>query len=96
VDATGSYLYVANQGSDNIATYSITAGTGFPVVITDSPFGSENQPSFLAADPNGKYLFVGNQTGSAAIQAFGVSSGSLNAIATYSVGNSPTSIAILP
>ncbi len=96
VDATGSYLYVANQGSDNIATYSITAGTGFPVVITDSPFGSENQPSFLAADPNGKYLFVGNQTGSAAIQAFGVSSGSLNSIASYSVGNSPTSIAVLP
>ena len=96
VDPTGSYLYVANQGSDNIATYSITASTGFPVVITDSPFGSEAQPSFLAADPNGKYLFVGNQTGSAGIQAFGVSSGSLNSIATYSVGNSPTSIAVLP
>ena len=95
VDPTGKFLYVANQGSNNISTYSITSGTGFPVVITDSPFGSESQPSFLAADPNGKYLYVGNQTGSAGIQAFGVSSGSLNSIATYSVGNSPTSIAVL-
>jgi 6-phosphogluconolactonase len=95
VDPTGKFLYVANQGSNNISTYSITSGTGFPVVITDSPFGSESQPSFLVADPNGKYLFVGNQTGSAGIQAFGVSSGSLNSIATYSVGNSPTSIAVL-
>jgi len=94
VDPTGNYLYVANQGSSNIATYSITASTGFPVEVTDSPFGAEAHPSFLAIDPNGKYLFVGNQTGSAGIQAFGVSAGSLNSIATYSVGNTATSIAI--
>jgi 6-phosphogluconolactonase len=95
VDPTGKFLYVANQGSNNISTYSITSGTGFPVPVTDSPFGSESQPSFLVADPKGKYLYVGNQTGNAGIQAFGASSGSLNSIATYSVGNTPTSIAIL-
>jgi 6-phosphogluconolactonase (cycloisomerase 2 family) len=95
VDPTGKFLYVANQGSNTISTYSITSGTGFPVPVTDSPFGSESQPSFLVADPNGKYLYVGNQTGNAGIQAFGASSGSLNSIATYSVGNTPMSIAIL-
>jgi 6-phosphogluconolactonase len=95
VDPKGGFLYVANQGSNNIGTYSITSGTGFPVVITDSPFGSEQQPSFLATDPNGKYLYVGNQSGGAGIQAFGVSGGSLNSIATYTVGNTPTSIAVL-
>jgi 6-phosphogluconolactonase len=96
LDSTGSYLYAANQGSNNVATYSITSGTGFPVEVTDSPFATETEPSFLAVDPNSKYLFVGNQTGSAGIQAFGIASGSLNTIATYSVGNTPTSIAILP
>jgi 6-phosphogluconolactonase len=95
VDPTGKFLYVANQGSSNIGTYAITSGTGFPVAITASPFGSETSPSFLAADANGKYLFVGNQGGSAGIQAFGVSSGSLNSIATYPVGNTPKSIAVL-
>lgn len=95
VDPSGNYLYVANQGSNNISTYSITSGTGFPAVITDSPFGSESNPSFLAIDPTGKYLFVGNQAGAAGVQAFGIASGSLNSIATYSVGNSPTSIAVL-
>jgi 6-phosphogluconolactonase (cycloisomerase 2 family) len=95
VDSTGNYLYVANEGSNNIGTYAITSGTGFPVAITDSPFGSEGQPSFLTADPNGKYLYVGNQQGSAGIEAFGVSSGSLNSIATYGVGNTPSSIAVL-
>jgi DNA-binding beta-propeller fold protein YncE len=94
LDPTGSYLYVANQGSNNVATYSIPSG-GFPVVITDSPFASQGQPSFIAADPNGKYIYVGNQGTSAGIQAFGASSGSLNSIATYSVGNTPTSIAVL-
>jgi 6-phosphogluconolactonase (cycloisomerase 2 family) len=95
VDHSGNFLYVANQGSDNISTYSITSGTGFPVAITDSPFASESQPSFLVQDPNGKYLYVGNQTGSSGIQAFGIGNGSLNSIATYNVGNTPTSIAVL-
>jgi 6-phosphogluconolactonase (cycloisomerase 2 family) len=95
LDPKGSYLYVANQGSNNVSTYSITSGTGFPVQVTDSPFGSEAQPSFLAIDPSGKYLYVGNQAASAGVQAFGIASGSLNSIATYSVGNTPTSIAVL-
>lgn len=95
LDAAGAYLYVANQGSNNIGTYSITSATGIPVAVTDSPFGSETQPSTLAIDPNGKYLFVGNQTAGSGIQAFGIASGSLNSIATYSVGNTPTSIAVL-
>jgi 6-phosphogluconolactonase (cycloisomerase 2 family) len=94
VDPTGQFLYVANEGSNNIATYSITAGTGFPAAIQDSPFGSEAEPISLALDPNGKYLYVGNQT-SGGVQAFGNSGGSLNAIATYPLGNGSTSIAIL-
>jgi len=95
VDPTGSYLYIANNGSGNVASYSITSGTGFPVEITDSPFPCESKPIFLAIDPNGKYLYVGNEVSNAGVQGFGVSSGSLNTIATYAVGNTPTSIAIL-
>jgi 6-phosphogluconolactonase len=94
LDPAGQYLYVANQGSNNISSYSITSGTGFPVSITASPFGSEAQPSFLTIDPNGKYLFVGNLASSAGIEAFGLASGSLNTINTYSVGNGATSIAV--
>jgi 6-phosphogluconolactonase len=95
VDPAGQFLYVANQGSNNISSYSITSGTGFPVSITASPFGSEAQPSFLTIDPNGKYLFVGNLASGAGIEAFGIASGSLNTINTYSVGNGATSIAVL-
>jgi len=97
-DPSGKYLYVANQGSNNIAAYTIDS-TGLPAALTTSTttnaFATESSPSFLANDPSGKYLLVGNQGTGAGIQLFGVSNGSLTARSTYSVGNTPSSIAVL-
>ncbi len=97
LDPKGQYLYVANQGSNNVAVYSIS--NGLPTALTTSTsafaFTTESSPSFLVEDPNGNYLFVGNQGSGAGIQAFGVSSGNLNPLITYGVGNTPTSIAVL-
>jgi len=99
LEPKGQFLYVANQASNNIAVYSITAGTGLPVGLTTSTslfaFATEPSPSVLALDPNGNHLYVGNQGSSAGIQSFQVSSGNLNPIFTYKVGNTPSSIAIL-
>jgi 6-phosphogluconolactonase (cycloisomerase 2 family) len=99
LDPKGQYLYVANQTSNNVAVYSIDSTTGLPVALTTSTstfaFATESSPSFLAEDPNGAYLFVGNQGALAGIQAFGLSGGNLNPLFTYGVGNSPTSIAVL-
>jgi 6-phosphogluconolactonase len=99
LDPTGSYLYVANQASNNVAVYSIGSSTGLPVALTTSTstfaFTTEHSPSFLVADPSGKYLYVGNQGSSPGIQAFGLNSGNLNPLHTYGVGNTPTSIAVL-
>jgi len=97
-DPSGKYLYVANQGSNNVAAYSITSA-GLPTALTSSTttnaFGTEASPSFLVADPTGKFLFVGNQGSSAGIQAFSVSNGSLTALSTYGIGNTPSSIVVL-
>jgi 6-phosphogluconolactonase (cycloisomerase 2 family) len=99
LDAKGAFLYVANQGSNNVAVYSISSSTGLPTVLTTSTttgaFFTEGNPSFLAADPTGEYLYVGNQGTSAGIQAFSVSGGNLTDIYTYVVGNTPSSIAVL-
>jgi 6-phosphogluconolactonase len=99
MDSQGQYLYVANQGSSNVAVYSINSSTGLPAALTTSTsayaFATESSPSFLVEDPNGNYLFVGNQAGSAGIQAFGVNSGNLNPLITYGTGNTPSSIAVL-
>jgi 6-phosphogluconolactonase len=99
LDPKGAFLYVANQGSSNVAVYSISSSTGLPAVLTTSAstgaFFTQGSPSFLAADPSGKYLFVGNQGSSAGIESFGVSSGNLTSLFTYSVGSTPSSIAVL-
>jgi 6-phosphogluconolactonase len=99
LDPKGAFLYVANQGSSNVAVYSISSTTGLPTVLTTSTttgaFFTEGSPSFLVADPSGEYLFVGNQGASAGIQAFSVNSGNLTDINTYRVGNTPSSIAVL-
>ena len=99
LDAKGALLYVANQGSNNVAVYSISSTTGLPTVLTTSTttgaFFTEGSPSFLVVDPTANYLFVGNQGGSAGIQAFSVDGGNLTDIYTYRVGNTPTSIAVL-
>jgi 6-phosphogluconolactonase (cycloisomerase 2 family) len=98
LDPKGQFLYVANNGSNNVAVYSIDSSTGLPTALTTSTsafaFTTESSPSFLVEDPNGRYLFVGNQGNGAGIQAFGVNSGNLNPLITYSVGNTPSSIAI--
>src|SRR6202166_2195954 len=96
LDPQGKFLYVANQGSNNVAAYSINATTGLPNILTTTTttgaFGTESNPSFLVADPSGKYLYVGNQGASAGIQSFSVSSGNLTFLSSYGVGNTPTSI----
>jgi len=98
LDPKGKYLYVANNGSNNVAVYSISPSTGLPVALTTSTsafaFATEGSPSFLVEDPNGNYLFVGNQGNGAGVQAFGVNGGNLNPLVTYKVGNTPSSIAV--
>ena len=95
-DPKGAFLYVANQGSSNVAVYSISSGlpTALTTSTTTGAFFTAGNPSYLMADPTGEYLFVGNQGGSAGIQAFSVSGGNLTAIYTYKVGNAPSSIAV--
>jgi 6-phosphogluconolactonase (cycloisomerase 2 family) len=105
LDPAGAFLYVANQTSNNVAAYTIDSTTGLPSILTltntinnttTTAFSTENSPSFLAVDPTGKYLFVGNQGSSAAgIQSLQVNNGNLINVYTYGTGNTPSSIAVL-
>jgi 6-phosphogluconolactonase len=98
-DPNGQYLYVANEGSNNVAAYSIDSSTGLPSALTTSvttnAFATESEPSVIALDPTGEYMFVGNQLSPAGIQVFTVSSGVLTVIKNYPVGNTISSIAVL-
>jgi 6-phosphogluconolactonase (cycloisomerase 2 family) len=89
-------MYVANEASTNLSGYSI--GTdGSLAVLSTSPFATAANPSTLATDSGGKYLFVGNQK-SPVIQSFSIdsSSGTLTSIASYGIPGVPTSIVAQP
>lgn len=96
VDNSGKYLFVANEGSNNLGAYAVGTDGGL-TLLTNSPFGTATEPNFIASDPSGKFLFVGNQS-SPVIQSFSLDTGTgtLTSVATYSVGNTPTSIALTP
>lgn len=99
IDKSQKYLYVANQGNGNLGGYSI--GTdGSLTLISGSPFITGTEPSVLAGDPGGGYLFVGNQSTSSQIQSFSLdgSNGTLTSVAVYPITGTgaPTSIVLTP
>jgi len=96
IDNSGKYLFVANLGSANLAAYGIGSDGGL-TLLTNSPFATGSQPSFITSDSTGKYLFVGNQS-SPAIQSFSLdgSTGTLTSVRSFPVGSTPTSIALTP
>ncbi|HEY6338703.1 MAG TPA: beta-propeller fold lactonase family protein [Candidatus Sulfotelmatobacter sp.] len=100
IDPSGKFLYVANQGSNNsstgnLAAYSIGSNGGL-TILTLSPFSTVKQPTSLAADPNGKYVMVGGQTGSLEVFLLDTGNGTLGEVSTYSPGGFPSSMAVLP
>jgi 6-phosphogluconolactonase len=105
IEPSGKYLYVANQqSSGNVAGYSIGTG-GALSVLTSSPYPTGAQPNYIASDPNGNFLFVGNLS-KPAIESFCLASklscnaspgaGSLTEVEKYPLVGAPTSIVVSP
>lgn len=94
IDKTGAFLYAANQDSSNLTGYLIGKDGGISLMTT-SPFTTGVQPSSLASDPAGKYLFVGNQKSPFTIQSFRLdtSGGALTLVNSYTVPQAAASIA---
>ena len=66
-DPTGHFVYVASQclvgdcSQGSIAAFSVDATTGVLTPVAGSPYGSGGQAAVsVTADPNGKFLYVGN------------------------------------
>jgi 6-phosphogluconolactonase len=59
---SGSALFVANTGSNNISSYAINSDGTITAASTSTPTGKV--PMGLAIDPGGKFLFVANQASS--------------------------------
>jgi 6-phosphogluconolactonase len=99
VDTSGSYVYVANKGSNNISAFSLTAASGKLAVIAGSPFSSGGQLPIALVNENQKlYLAVINSgsngsSGNNDLQIFKFDAtvdGKLDPVATATTGTDPT------
>ena len=80
VTPSGSYLYVANAGSNNVSGYSVNPSTG-SLTSLGAATSVGNTPRSLLMDPLGRYLYALNES-SGTIHAFSIqANGSLSAVA---------------
>jgi 6-phosphogluconolactonase (cycloisomerase 2 family) len=96
MDPLGRFVYVANQGSNNISGFQLSKG-GVLDALANSPFTAGNEPSSVAVDPTGKFTYVVN-TGSGTVSVYVVdaTSGALSPISgsPFATGTQPAAIAI--
>jgi DNA-binding beta-propeller fold protein YncE len=99
LDTTGSYVYVANKGSNNISAFTLTAASGKLTAISGSPFSSGGQlPIALVNDNQKMYVAVINSgsngsTGNSDLQLFKfdtTTDGKLDPVSTATTGTDPT------
>jgi len=91
------YVYVANEGSNDVSAFAVDITTGALTAVPGSPFPAGTDPQAMAL--YGSLLFVAN-AGSDNVSAYTIdmSTGALTALpgSPVAVGKSPTSIVVDP
>jgi 6-phosphogluconolactonase (cycloisomerase 2 family) len=103
IDHGGHFLFVANQGSNDVSVFSIGSSASLTAVGTfqAAPIvaGTSAAPSGVAITPSGAFLYV-SDFGENSVSGFAVnsSSGVLTAVpgSPFAAGSSPTGLAIDP
>jgi 6-phosphogluconolactonase (cycloisomerase 2 family) len=78
VDNTSSFVYSANQGSNDVFAFKAASGAltqvaGSPYLVQPTGSIGTPQPIFLTVDVSNTFLYVAN-FGSSSISAFGIKS----------------------
>lgn len=96
------FVYVANQGSDNVSAYKVGRG-GALTLVPGSPFAAGTQPGSVGVDQSGTFAYVSNQnypSSTGTISAYKINrvSGALTTVAgsPYTEGNGPYAVAVDP
>jgi 6-phosphogluconolactonase len=100
--ASGSYVYVTAYDSTVTPhtgyVFAFTVGSGGVLTpLSGSPFAAGTQPSAIASDSTGKYVYVTDST-RGDVLGYSVASGLLTPLAgsPFPAGNAPTAIVIDP
>jgi 6-phosphogluconolactonase len=100
LDPTGSYVYVANKGSNNISAFTLTAASGKLTAVAGSPLSSGGLlPISMVNDNTKQYVAVINSglntaSGNSDLQLFkfdATTDGKLDPVSTATTGTDPTS-----
>jgi 6-phosphogluconolactonase (cycloisomerase 2 family) len=87
------YLYVANQGSNNVSAYVVNAD-GSLAGVSGSPFAAGNTPVALSVDPSGTFVYVGNFNDNT-LTLFKIgSNGALSSSGTAQTGLNPNAVVV--
>lgn len=73
IDPTGRFYYALETATNQLVFYPMDLDFGIPTTGAGVPVATGTQPTELAMDPSGRYLFVSNQT-SGEISAYRVQS----------------------
>jgi 6-phosphogluconolactonase (cycloisomerase 2 family) len=93
VDPTGSYLYVANEGSNSVSAFDI-GNNGAGTLSAKGPISDHvSNPVAIATHPALQYAYVVN-TGNNSVSVYSISSGTLAYQSQAPTGNNPSSISI--
>lgn len=85
IDPTGRFVYVTNQGSNNVSQYSVAQTTGLLTSI-GSAIASGTTPMFGACDPLGLYYYCPNSgTNTVSQYTINQSTGALSAMSPATV-----------
>lgn len=100
VTPNGKFVVVANQGTGNVAVFSLDQSSGILSPVSGSSFASGSAPGPVAIDPRGNFVFVGD-TAAGNLYAYAIdSTGTLTSLggSPFSLGSGaqPSSIAVDP
>ena len=94
----GTYLYVANAGSDTVAAFAVDTSNGSLTPLSPATFATGKGPSSIAVDPTGRFIYVANNGGSNDVSAFSVdtATGLLTPLvgSPFPAGANPLSLAL--
>jgi 6-phosphogluconolactonase len=97
IDPLDRFVYVVNEGSNNVSAFALDATSGALSPLAGSPFATGINPSSLTIDPRGNFTVVTN-AGSNTVSVYGIdaASGALtpSSGSPFATGTSPSAIAI--
>jgi 6-phosphogluconolactonase len=95
ITPNGSFLYVANEQSNDVSAFTVNSSTGALTPAPGNPFPAGTTPTAVTVSPDGRFLYAADQASNDVVTfAIDGASGALSRIALVNSGGvTPRAIA---